>query len=221
VQILGFQAAFKSSFQQPYFRALSSIPSIDPDINRTISYWFEGEDLRSKWFMGGAKIDAEIKTQFGDLVEKARASQLSTWAQQPQGALALIVLLDQFPRNIFRGSPLSYSSDSMAVEVATEAIAKGFDREVTHLQQPFFYLPLMHSENLLSQVAALALYENLCYRCEPDSMPKEYAESSTKYSSLHRDVIMRFGRFPSRNEALGRISTPEEIQYLKEHPSGF
>lgn len=157
--------------------------------------------------MGGSKVDNEIKAQFGDLVEKARASQLSTWAEQPQGALALIVLLDQFPRNIFRGSDLSYSSDSMALEVATEAIAKGFDREVTHLQQPFFYLPLMHSENLLSQVAALSLYENLCHRCEPDSMSKEYAMSSTKYSGLHRDVIMRFGRFPSRNEVLGRVST--------------
>jgi uncharacterized protein (DUF924 family) len=171
--------------------------------------------------MGGAKVDNEIKTQFGDLVGKARASELTTWAEQPQGALALIILLDQFPRNIFRGSPLSYSSDSIAVEVATEAIAKGFDREVTHLQQPFFYLPLMHSENLLSQVAALSLYDNLCHRCEPDSMPKEYAERSTEYSRLHRDVIMRFGRFPSRNEVLGRISTLEEMQYLEEHPSGF
>jgi len=171
--------------------------------------------------MGGAKVDNEIKEQFGDLVVKARASELASWAEQPHGALALIVLLDQFSRNIFRGSPLSYSSDSVALEVATEAIAKGFDREVTHLQQSFFYLPLMHSESLLGQIAALSLYENLCHRCEPDSMSKEYAESSTQFSRLHRDVIMRFGRFPSRNEVLGRISTPEEIKFLKEHPSGF
>jgi uncharacterized protein (DUF924 family) len=108
-----------------------SAPLTDPDINRIISYWFEGDDLIKKWFTGShqsPQVDAEIRAKFGDLVEKSRASQLTSWAEQPQDALALIVLLDQFPRNLFRGSPLSYSSDSMALEVATEAIAKGFDR---------------------------------------------------------------------------------------------
>ncbi|RDL40890.1 Uncharacterized protein BP5553_00869 [Venustampulla echinocandica] len=203
---------------------MSSLPSTelpDPEINRIISYWFGGDDLPRKWFQGGAKIDAEIKDQFGGLVEKARSAQLTSWTQQPQGTLALIILLDQFPRNIFRGTPLSFSTDPMALDITTQAIARGADREVPHIQQPFFYLPLMHHENLISQAAGCSLYEGLAARCEAGSQESEFARSSLDFARRHRDCIMKFGRFPSRNEILGRESTPEELEYLKEHPHGF
>ena len=194
---------------------------MDPEINRTLSYWFEGEDVHKKWFGGGPAVDDEIRDQFGALVEKARASQLSSWAEEPKGTMALLVLLDQIPRNIFRGAYLSHSSDKMALDIATLGIAKGFDRELTRIQQVFFYLPLMHDEQLISQIAALAMYEALLARCPADATEKEFIQRAMYFSGRHRDCIMRFGRFPARNECLGRTSTPDEIQYLIEHPSGF
>jgi uncharacterized protein (DUF924 family) len=194
---------------------------MDPDINRTISYWFNGEEPMKRWFMGGPAVDAEIKDQFSGLVEKARASQLDSWKEQPKGVLALLILLDQFPRNLYRGSPLSYSSDQMAMNITTEAIAKGFDREVEFMQQLFFYLPLMHDENLLTQVACLALIETMAARCSSNPDLTYFMEQATKATKSHLSCILRFGRFPSRNECLGRISTPEELEYLKEYPSGF
>jgi uncharacterized protein (DUF924 family) len=174
-----------------------------------------------KWFMGGPQVDAEIKEQFGGLVEKARAEQLNSWTAEPKGSLALIIILDQFPRNIYRGSPLSFSSDSQALKVATVAIAKGFDRQVPHMQQAFFYMPLMHDENLLSQIAVTAMFELLLARSDPDSEMVKFSNNSVNFATSHRDCILNFGRFPSRNGILGRTSTPEEIAYLKEHPSGF
>ncbi|KAG0644991.1 hypothetical protein D0Z07_9091 [Hyphodiscus hymeniophilus] len=223
-QILGFQAMFRSTIQTPFssFRSMSSTMPMDPDINRTMSYWFDGPEPQKKWFAGGPAVDAEIRDQFGGLVEKARAHELGSWTSEPVGTLALIILLDQFPRNIFRGTPSAFSSDPQALNVTTTAIAKGFDRSVSHTQQSFFYLPLMHGENLLSQVAGVALTEAALARCEPnDSELKEYWERSIKFAYSHRDSILKFGRFPSRNEAIGRESTPEEIAYLKENPSGF
>lgn len=196
---------------------MSSI-SMDSDVNRIITFWFNAEEPIKRWFSKDSDLDAEIRDKFGSLVEQARASQLQSWTQEPKGTLALLILLDQFPRNIFRGSPLSYSSDEMAVSIASEAIAKGVDKEVSTFQQPFFYLPLMHDERLISQIASTALYEGLVKRCTPDTDEANFAVASVGFAKHHRDVISKFGRFPSRNEILGRKSTPEEIQFLKEHP---
>ncbi|PVH74883.1 DUF924-domain-containing protein [Cadophora sp. DSE1049] len=199
----------------------ASISSIDPDINRTISYWFDCPNPMQKWFMGGAAVDKEIREQFLPLVERARAHELTSWTQEPRGSLALIVLLDQFPRNLYRGSPLSYSSDSMALDVAAKVIARGHHKQVTNLQMQAFYLPLMHHENIVSQIAATSFYESLIARCESEPELQERLQMSLHYAERHRDCILKFGRFPSRNEIMGRTSTPEEIAYLKEHPSGF
>jgi uncharacterized protein (DUF924 family) len=222
-QILGFQAAFRPSL--PYFgsfSAMSSISSNNQDVDRIITYWFGGSEPQKKWFSGGPAVDAEIKDQFSDLIDKARASQLNSWTEKPQSTLALLILLDQFSRNVFRGSPLSFSSDSMAVNITIEALAKGFDQQVPEIyQQSFFYLPLMHDERLISQVAAVAVYDSLVARSDPESEAGKLWNQSKTWGERHRDVILKFGRFPSRNEALGRESTPEEIEYLKEHPSGF
>lgn len=109
----------------------------------------------------------------------------------------------------------------MALDVAARGIARGFHREVPSIQTQLFYLPFMHAESLVSQVAAIALYEGLVERCEADSELKELIQGSLEFSKRHAKCIMTFGRFPSRNEALGRESTTEEVEYLKEHPSGF
>jgi uncharacterized protein (DUF924 family) len=174
-----------------------------------------------RWFAGGDKVDAEIKDQFGTLVEKARASQLESWTQDPNGTIALIILLDQFSRNLFRGLPSSYSKDSMALDVATQGIAQGFDRKVTPVQQLFFYMPLMHDEQLISHVAANALYEGFLARTKCDQEVMDYAKRFKDGCQQHTDTLLRFGRYPARNKVLGRESTPDEIAFLKTNPSGF
>lgn len=194
---------------------------MDPEINRINSYWFNTDDHMAKWFRGGPAVDAEIRGQFGDLIEKARASKLTAWTEHPQGTLALLILLDQFPRNVFRGTPASFSSDSMALDIAVNAIAKGQHREVTIMQQPFFHLPLMHDERLISQVASVALCETLQSRCEGNPEVAKLGEATLGAAKSHLNMIRRFGRFPGRNEALGRESTSEEIEFLKEHPFGL
>jgi len=144
-----------------------------------------------------------------------------SWTEGPKGSLALLLLLDQFPRSIFRGSPLSYSSDPMALDIATKSIAKGFHKEVTLMQEAFFILPLVHSESLISQIASYALKESLLSRCKPGSKEESFVKLGVRAAEGHRDIIVKFGRFPGRNNALGRESAPEEIQFLKGNQSGL
>ena len=194
---------------------------MDPSIDRIISFWFDTHDQRKRWFEQSDELDKQIKTEFGNLVSQARTPALDKWTQGPKGTLAILVLLDQFSRNIFRGSADSFSGDAKALDIAMQGIAKGLDREVEPIQQALFYLPLMHNETLLGQIAAVSLYENYAQRCEPDSPAKTFATDSIGFAKQHRDVISRFGRFPRRNEALGRKSTAEELEYLRENPHGF
>jgi uncharacterized protein (DUF924 family) len=219
-QILGFQSIFKSSFPFNSFRQMSSITTMDPNITRINTYWFETDDHIQKWFRGGPQVDAEIKSQFSELITQARASKLTSWTEQPEGTLALLILLDQFPRNVFRGMADAFSSDAMALDVAVTGIAKGQHKQLKPLQQMFFHLPFMHDERLISQVTCVALCEALVARCEGDTDISKFAQASTESAKSHLDVILRFGRYPGRNVALGRESTAEEIEFLKENPLG-
>jgi uncharacterized protein (DUF924 family) len=194
---------------------------MDPNIVRINSYWFETDNAMQKWFQGGPQVDEEIKSQFSDLITLARASKLTPWTQQPQGTLALLLLLDQFPRNVFRSTPDAFSSDAMALDVAITAIAKGQHKEVTPLQQVFFHTSFTYDERLISQVTCVALNEALAARCERDAEISKFAQASVDSAKNHLDVILRFGRFPARNAALGRESTADEIEFLKDHPLGF
>jgi uncharacterized protein (DUF924 family) len=208
------------------FRTMSGLSTAETnEIDRVFTYWFEdgSQPLVGKWIQGGPKVDAEIKEQFGDLIDRARMSRLGSWTDQPRGTLALIIILDQFSRNIYRGSSLSHSHDGACLEIATRAIAKGYDLEVPLIQQPFFYLPLMHDESLISQIAALALSEGLVSRCQTQSSPQliDFAQTYKSFSQRHLNTILRFGRYPSRNSILGRESTPEETKFLEENPVGF
>jgi uncharacterized protein (DUF924 family) len=155
-----------------------------------------------QWFEKSAAFDLEVRRRFCSLWHAARAGELATWEETPEGALALVIALDQFPRNMFRGDRRTYATDKLARGVARRAIGRGFDRQVSHPERQFFYLPFMHSENLADQERCL----ELARRYDDDEFGK--------YAERHADIIRRFGRFPHRNPILGRAMTPQEQAFL-------
>jgi uncharacterized protein (DUF924 family) len=154
-----------------------------------------------QWFRKDAAFDREIEARFLGVHEAAAAGHLSDWEATPDGALALLLLLDQFPRNMFRGGARAFATDPLARAVADRAIAHGFDAGAPSAERIFFYLPFMHSENLADQERSLAL-------------GRQDDGGSEKYAKIHADIIRRFGRFPHRNAILGRVTTPEEQAFL-------
>jgi uncharacterized protein (DUF924 family) len=155
-----------------------------------------------KWFEKDDAFDAEIKQRFLAAYEAAAAGKLAGWEDTPEGALALLIVLDQFPRNMFRNSARTYAADPLARAVADRALARGFDHLFRVPEQQFFYLPFTHSEDFADQERCVALS-----RAAGD-------EEGLKYAEIHADVIRRFGRFPHRNAALGRTTTAEEQAFL-------
>ncbi len=156
-----------------------------------------------KWFEADPAFDREITARFLETYEAGVRGELDHWERSAYGAFALVILLDQFPRNMFRGTPKAFAADEKAKEIADRAIAAGRDQAVDEEVHTFFYMPFMHSETLADQDRCVAL------------MAKEGSQENVKYAEIHRDAIARFGRFPHRNEILGRKSTPEEIAYLQ------
>lgn len=194
----------------------------DPDIDLILSFWFHSSLPRSRWFIESTKFDAEIRENFGQLIALARTTEcLDQWVQSARGSLTLLLLLDQFPRNVFRNRPEAFSSDQKALTIASQAIAKGFDRQIPLMQQTFFYLPFEHQEQLICQDTCVNLFEGLVGRCEVGSEERDFADQELDCAIRHRYVIARFGRFPTRNLALHRHSTAEELEYVKKHPLGY
>lgn len=173
------------------------------------------------WFTGGEKVDAEIKRLFGPMVEEAIAGRLDVLAEIPQGRLALIILLDQFTRNIFRRSTAAFSGDDRALKLCIEGLALGHHESLSAVELTFFYLPLEHSENLAHQERCIHLFHRLHEGLEPDSEEAAYVLNSLKYVESHRDIIKRFGRFPHRNAVLGRVSSEAEASYLEKSGRRF
>jgi uncharacterized protein (DUF924 family) len=171
------------------------------------------------WWSKSADLDAELARRFGGLVAAARSGALDDWTATPQGALALILLTDQLPRNIFRGTPASFASDPIALSVCVAGLASGADRQLTPTERVFFYLPLEHAESLAEQDRSVALCTQLLDEV-PDAVADRY-RGVLDYAVRHRQVIARFGRFPHRNAILGRASTAEEIAFLAEPGSSF
>lgn len=169
------------------------------DAAEILKFWSEAGP--AKWYAKDAAFDAEIRTRFAATHEAAKAGERDGWAQTPEGALALVIALDQFPRNLFRDDARAFAADPKALAIANAAIAAGFDARIEPPMQQFFYLPLMHSEVLADQERCVDLFAG-------------GAEENRKYAIIHRDVIARFGRFPHRNAVLGRDTTPEEQAFL-------
>jgi uncharacterized protein (DUF924 family) len=169
----------------------------------------ERERHRDIWFKSTAEFDASLRNAFLADYETGAAGELRSWEALPEGALALVLLLDQIPRNIFRGTPRAYASDAAARAAADRALARGFDRLVPEVWRRFFYMPYHHSENLADQQRSVALFGALPR--DPDRRG-----ALRRYGRPYVEVIERFGRFPHRNEILGRKSTPAEIALLAE-----
>src|SRR5215213_1968185 len=189
-----------------------------------LSYWFPEVDIFDAdqetfgrqmqwWFQGGPEVDREITERFAEVLEQARKGELDHWAQTPRGRLALIVVLDQFSRNVYRGSALSYAQDEKALELAVEGIDAEMDRELSPMEQIFFWMPLGHSEDLALQERIVRNQEEVAANAPPHL--RAMAEFGISQARAARDVIARFGRHPHRNEILGRTSTPEELEYLR------
>lgn len=173
-----------------------------------LDFWFAAT-TRPGWFVRSEVFDARVRAELGPLHERAARGELDAWAGEPRGALALVILLDQVPRNIHRGSPLAFASDARALQHARAAVDAGLDRSLEEVERVFLYLPFEHSEALADQDRSVALMGALA---EP--MWLDYAER-------HRVVIARFGRFPHRNATLGRESSPEELEFLQQPGSSF
>jgi uncharacterized protein (DUF924 family) len=185
-----------------------------------LDFWFgrlgEAHHLqtRPEWFRKDEAFDALITQRFGALIDAGLRGELAPWAQQPQSALALIVLLDQFTRNTRRGTAGMFAGDAQALASARALVERGDDLHLAGVQRQFVYLPFEHAETLADQIECLRLFARLS-RDEPA------LAGLREWAQKHHDVVARFGRFPHRNAALGRASTAEEIEFLKQPGSAF
>ena len=189
-------------------------------------FWFGGaadeaapQRQAKLWWGKSADADAAIASRFGAMVEAARTGALDHWRTSPRGTLALILLTDQLPRNIFRGTPAAFASDTMAHALCTTGISGGFDLQLTPVERVFFYLPLEHAESMSAQDRSVAQYTALLEQVPASA--KDTFRNYLDYAQRHRSVIDRFGRFPHRNVILGRVSSPEEDAFLKQPGSSF
>ncbi len=172
--------------------------------------------MGQRWFTGGPELDDEIRHTFGKLIDQALASQLTDWEAEPLSRLALVILLDQFPRNIFRGQARAFAGDEQAQRLVNEALAQGIDDALPWVGRLFLYMPLMHAENLALQEESVRRFSALAAAVpEPH---RASAQSSLDFAVKHRDIIARYGRFPYRNSALGRTSSALEFEFLKIGP---
>jgi uncharacterized protein (DUF924 family) len=184
-----------------------------------LDFWFGPRDAelfgkpRKVWFTKDAAFDAALRDRYAWLWEQARSGALASWDASPHELLAFIIVCDQFPRNMFRADPRAFATDPIALDAARRMVGRGWDEQLISVEKAFAYLPFEHSEDLADQERSVALF---C--ADPnDAVMKGYLD----YAVKHRDFIARFGRFPHRNAILGRPSTPEEIEFLKQPGSGF
>ena len=184
-----------------------------------LDFWFgrEGDpeygQFREEWFRKDPSFDARVTEQFADLYEEAAGGNLDGWRDDAESCLALVILLDQFPRNMFRGDGRTHAEDSRALGASEYAVEHALDRELPAFQRMFLYMPFMHSESVEDQRRSVEMFERLA--------GEEGAPDVVSYAVAHRDIVERFGRFPHRNEILGRETTPEEAVFLTKEGSSF
>lgn len=175
------------------------------EINELLAFWF-AEEMRAYWFNSTQQLDESILNKFQGLWHRAVNGELDNWVNSAEGALALIILLDQMPLNMFRGQAKSFSTEAKAIEVTKLAINNGLDKHLNIMQRGFAYMPLMHSENSEDQALSVEQYTQLVEA----GGPKE----SLNFAKHHQAIVAQFGRFPHRNQILGRESRSEELEYL-------
>ena len=186
---------------------------------RLLDFWFgdltggiAADSIRRQWFQPDPAFDTQCSAEFSGLLAPAAAGELAAWLDTPRGRLAFIVLTDQLPRNIYRGKAEAYAWDPLALDAARQGVAQGDDRALEWDERSFFYMPFEHSEEILDQHLAVGLFNNL-----RDASPKNLREitgNNLRYAQQHRDIIMRFGRFPHRNALLQRKSSSEEADFI-------
>lgn len=181
---------------------------VGQDAQRVLDFWF-GELTPSQWFRKDSELDAEIHQRFGATLEAARCGELWSWRRSPRGRLAEVIVLDQFSRNIHRDSAAAFAADPQALVLAQEAVLAGQDDALDDAERAFLYMPYMHSESLLVHDEALRLFA------------RPGLEENLRFERLHRDILVRFGRYPHRNALLGRTSTEEERAFLEGPGSSF
>lgn len=194
--------------------------TLPPEAASLLAFWFGTTAVAvpidtanmARWFRTDAAFDAACKENFGALAARAARGELAAWEASAPSALALVLLLDQLPRNLYRDDARTFATDPAAVSVTERALAKGFDREVSTLARMFFYLPFEHAEDMAHQDRSVALAERSAAEAPPELAT--LSASLVDYAVKHRAVIARFGRFPHRNAALGRESTPDERAFL-------
>jgi len=178
--------------------------------SEVLRFWFE-ETKAAQWFQKNESFDADITERFMLTYEMAKKDLCASWTKDVDGVLALCIVLDQFPRNMFRGSPKAFESDDKILLIVKEALHKGFDQLLPPIKRRFFYMPFMHSENIEEQKRSVEMFASM----------KKDDPLSYDYALKHFEVIEKFGRFSHRNEILGRKSTEEELHYLKIPGAGF
>lgn len=171
------------------------------------------------WFSTDEMFDKIIRNRFSALIERANGNELNSWELYPHGSLALIIVLDQFPRNIYRGKPRAYAYDERALSLCKKGVASCTDRKLGIIERTFFYMPLEHAENIDAQNMSVSCFEQL--HSEAPEEIKPITEEAVQHAIAHRDIIQRFGRFPHRNPAMNRVSTRAEREWLVVNPSTY
>lgn len=198
---------------------------MDPE--EILTFWFgETADdglsqpaVVERWFMKSDALDGEIERRFFGIWQEIIAGERESWRVQPRALLAYVIVLDQFSRNMFRGQPAAFSGDRRALGAVKQAVERHADQLLAGHQRIFLYMPYMHSEQLSDQEECVALFTR--FRDEASGPLRDMLSSNIGYAERHRDIIARWGRFPHRNDALGRVSTPEEVEFLKQPGSSF
>ncbi|MCB1827754.1 MAG: DUF924 domain-containing protein [Coxiellaceae bacterium] len=191
-------------------------------IEDILSFWFghveetivPSENRARIWFGESVEIDAEIKSRFSEVYDAALMGECDSWMETGRGQLALIILLDQFSRHIFRNTPKAYEQDERALAICVDGIKRELDHDLSLIERVFFYFPFLHSEKLEYQEQSIHAYQTLSELAFAET--RVIYDSFLKFANHHYTLVQRFGRFPQRNKVLGRMSTPEESAYLKE-----
>ena len=196
--------------------------------DEVLAFWF-GElsedgtargEVAARWWKKDDAFDDEIRARFGDTLARAERGELDAWAGSPRGRVALVIVLDQFSRNLHRGSPRAFANDARALALAREGVARAEHEALAPLHAYFLIMPFMHAEDREAQARCVALFRALADAAPNEALRATFANGAD-FAERHRVIVDRFGRFPHRNEVLGRASTPEELAFLKEPGSSF